>query len=48
MEDEKIIRIAAKENRVVITMDKDFEELVYHSSMQHSGVLLLRLEDNEV
>ena len=30
---------------MVITMDKDFGELVYHSSMEHSGVLLLGLED---
>ena len=26
-------------------MDKDFGELVYHSGLQHSGILLLRLED---
>jgi predicted nuclease of predicted toxin-antitoxin system len=30
---------------MVITMDKDFGELVYHSAMKHCGVLLLRLED---
>jgi len=45
MEDEDIIRIAVSENRMVITMDKDFGELVYHSSTEHGGVLLLRLED---
>jgi predicted nuclease of predicted toxin-antitoxin system len=45
MEDEEIIRTAVSENRIVITMDKDFGELVYHSSMEHSGVLLPRLED---
>lgn len=45
MEDEEIIRIAVAENRMVVTMDKDFGELVYHSSMKHCGVLLLRLED---
>jgi len=45
MEDEEIIRTAVSENRMVITMDKDFGVLVYHSSMEHSGVLLLRLED---
>lgn len=45
MEDEDIIRTAVTENRMVITMDKDFGELVYHSSIKHSGVLLLRLED---
>ena len=45
LEDSVIIRTAVSENRMVITMDKDFGELVYHSSMEHSGVLLLRLED---
>ncbi|MFH0726344.1 MAG: DUF5615 family PIN-like protein [Pseudomonadota bacterium] len=45
MEDAEIIHTAVSENRIVITMDKDFGELVYHSSMKHNGVLLLRLED---
>ena len=45
MQDEDIIRIATSESRMVITMDKDFGELVYHSLLQHNGVLLLRLEN---
>jgi predicted nuclease of predicted toxin-antitoxin system len=45
MEDEEIVRTAVSENRIVVTMDKDFGELVYHCSMEHTGVLLLRLED---
>ena len=45
MPDQEIIRLAALEKRIVITMDKDFGELVYHSSMDHCGILLLRLED---
>ena len=45
MEDEEIIRLAHSEKRMVVTMDKDFGELVYHSSMEHCGILLLRLED---
>jgi predicted nuclease of predicted toxin-antitoxin system len=45
MEDEEIIRTAVSEDRMVVTMDKDFGELVYHFSMKHCGVLLLRLED---
>ena len=45
MPDQEIIRLAALEKRIVITMDKDFGELVYHSGMDHSGILLLRLED---
>ncbi len=45
MPDSDIIRLAVLEERIVITMDKDFGELVYHSGMKHCGVLLLRLED---
>jgi predicted nuclease of predicted toxin-antitoxin system len=45
MKDADIIRLAAWEKRIIITMDKDFGELVYHSLMRHCGVLLLRLED---
>jgi len=45
MPDTEIIRLTASETRVVVTMDKDFGELVYHSGMRHRGVVLLRLED---
>jgi predicted nuclease of predicted toxin-antitoxin system len=45
MPDQEIIRLATSERRMVITMDKDFGELVYHSGMDHCGILLLRLED---
>ena len=45
MEDAEIIRIAVAEKRMIVTMDKDFGELVHRCSMEHSGVLLLRLED---
>jgi predicted nuclease of predicted toxin-antitoxin system len=31
MSDDNIIRLAATEKRMVVTMDKDFGELVYHS-----------------
>ena len=40
-----ILRIAVNESRMVITMDKDFGELVHHSGAPHAGVLILRLED---
>jgi len=45
--DEEILRIAVSENRMVVTMDKDFGELVYNSGLPHRGVLLLRLEDTK-
>jgi predicted nuclease of predicted toxin-antitoxin system len=45
MSDVEILKIAWSEKRLLITMDKDFGELVYKSKWPHSGVLLLRLED---
>lgn len=45
MSDREILEIAEREGRMVITMDKDFGELVYLSDKRHKGVLLLRLED---
>ncbi|MCG6534715.1 MAG: DUF5615 family PIN-like protein [Syntrophales bacterium LBB04] len=43
--DQDILQLAVREGRMIITMDKDFGELVYSSRLAHSGVLILRLED---
>jgi predicted nuclease of predicted toxin-antitoxin system len=45
MDDTDILAWAVVEGRLVVTMDKDFGELVYRSGRPHAGVLLLRLED---
>lgn len=45
MADETILNIAVMEKRMVITMDKDFGEMIYHSGLAHVGVLLLRLDE---
>lgn len=45
MEDEAILSMALSENAIIITMDKDFGELVFRENKRHCGVLLLRLED---
>jgi len=45
LDDSEILRLAVSEKRLIITMDKDFGELVYKSKLPHTGVLLLRLED---
>ena len=44
MPDDDILAWAVREQSLVVTMDKDFGELVYRSGLAHSGVLLLRLE----
>lgn len=43
--DADILQMAVAEKRMVITMDKDFGELVYRSGLPHAGVLILRMED---
>lgn len=45
MTDVDVLRWAVSEERLVVTQDKDFGELVYRNKEQHCGVLLLRLED---
>ncbi len=45
MDDREIVARAADEGRLVVTMDKDFGELVFREGVQHAGVLLLRLEE---
>lgn len=45
MQDEVIIELAVKEDAIIITMDKDFGELIYKENKNHKGILLLRLED---
>jgi|SRR3972149_8829733 len=45
MGDSEIIDIAVKDNRIVVTMDKDFGELIYNLGLMHKGILLLRTED---
>ena len=45
--DEEILARAHGEGRVLVTLDKDFGELVYQSGRPHRGVLLLRLEEQD-
>jgi predicted nuclease of predicted toxin-antitoxin system len=45
MTDTDIIGLANREDAIIISMDKDFGELIFKNKIQHKGVLLLRLED---
>ena len=45
MTDFDIIKLANNEDAIIITMDKDFGELVFKNHLSHKGVLLLRLDD---
>lgn len=44
-EDAGVLDAAAAGNRIVITNDKDFGEMVFRDGRHHRGVILLRLED---
>ena len=44
-DDNWIIRKANEENRIIITGDKDFGELVFRKEKPHKGIILLRLEN---
>lgn len=42
--DEQILQIAQKENRIVVTFDKDFGELAFRSKLPvQSGIILFRI-----
>lgn len=44
LNDDELLQIAYSENRILITRDKDFGELVYRLNKLHTGVILIRLE----
>src|SRR5712692_8354690 len=46
MEDESVARIAQQEQRILLTEDKDFGQLVHASSGLTVGVMLLRFPRN--
>ena len=43
--DQDILTKASTEERILITNDKDFGELIFRSGWSHHGVLLLRLRN---
>lgn len=43
MKDLDILSLAKTEQRIILTMDPDFGELIYLSQQPHAGVLFLRM-----
>jgi predicted nuclease of predicted toxin-antitoxin system len=41
--DEEVLSIALQKQSILITDDRDFGELVFHSRLPHAGVIFLRL-----
>ena len=42
-EDKEVLKIASEEKRIVVTLDKDFCDLIFRDSISCHGVILLRL-----
>ena len=43
--DDHVIQFAIEQERILITNDKDFGDLIFRQTRIHKGVILLRLED---
>jgi predicted nuclease of predicted toxin-antitoxin system len=48
LEDTEILNIAHREDRILITNDKDFGEIVFRQKLLSSGILLLRVKGQDV
>ncbi len=45
IDDKELLTIANKENRVIVTLDKDFAHFVFRDRLPCCGIILLRLRD---
>ena len=41
MEDEKILEWAVREQRIIVTTDNDFEQMIWQQQKSHCGILRL-------
>jgi predicted nuclease of predicted toxin-antitoxin system len=46
--DNLILQKAVSENRVIITCDKDFGDMIFRDKKQHTGIILLRLQNEKI
>ena len=45
--DEDVLALAHHEQRILLTNDRDFGELIFHQGLPHSGIILFRLAPND-
>ncbi|MFH1831419.1 MAG: DUF5615 family PIN-like protein [bacterium] len=45
--DTQVLQKAFSENRILITNDKDFGDMIFRQQLPHRGIILLRLEDEQ-
>ena len=48
LNDDELLKLANKENRVLITNDKDFGELVFLQKKLTTGIILIRIKGQDV
>lgn len=48
MDDMSIFKMAQKENRVLLTNDKDFGEIVFRQKLITTGIVLFRIKGQDV
>jgi predicted nuclease of predicted toxin-antitoxin system len=48
LRDRQVLEIAFAENRILVTNDRDFGELVFRQQLPHKGILLFRLGDERM
>ncbi len=48
MPDTEVCKLANKENRILITNDKDFGEIVFRQKSISSGIILIRLKRHSI
>ena len=48
LEDEEVLATAYRDQRVLITNDRDFGELIFRRKLPHAGVIYFRLEETDL
>jgi predicted nuclease of predicted toxin-antitoxin system len=48
LSDDQVLSLAYEEQRVLITNDRDFGELIFRQRMSHCGVIYFRLSDQAI
>jgi predicted nuclease of predicted toxin-antitoxin system len=48
LKDPEVLSIAQQEQRILITSDRDFGELIFRQQLPHAGIILFRLGDESL
>jgi predicted nuclease of predicted toxin-antitoxin system len=43
-----VLSLARQDQRIVVTNDLDFGELIFHQQLAHAGVILFRLAEQDI